>query len=134
MDFRYRLMRFMSGRNGPDELFVLIFAVSVALAVVNIFVRSYILQAAVYAVMLLALFRLFSRKTDRRRQENEKLLKLLSTFRRKKDFNEQKRADKCHVYKKCPSCKAVLRLPKRPGVHKTVCPRCGMEFTVRVRK
>ena len=92
MDFRYRLMRFMSGRNGPDELFVLIFAVSVALAVVNIFVRSYILQAAVYAVMLLALFRLFSRKTDRRRQENEKLLKLLSTFRRKKDFNEQKRA------------------------------------------
>lgn len=99
MDFRYRLMRFMSGRNGPDELFVLIFAVSVALAVVNIFVRSYILQAAVYAVMLLALFRLFSRKTDRRRQENEKLLKLLSTFRRKKDFNEQKRADKCHVYK-----------------------------------
>ena len=59
MDFRYRLMRFMSGRNGPDELFVLIFAVSVALAVVNIFVRSYILQAAVYAVMLLALFRLF---------------------------------------------------------------------------
>ena len=65
--------------------------------------------------MLLALFRLFSRKTDRRRQENEKLLKLLSTFRRKKDFNEQKRADKCHVYKKCPSCKAVLRLPKRAG-------------------
>ena len=40
MDFRYRLMRFMSGRNGPDELFVLIFAVSVALAVVNIFGRS----------------------------------------------------------------------------------------------
>ena len=129
MDFRYRLMRFMSGRNGPDELFVLIFAVSVVLSVVNIFVRSYILQAAVYAVMLLALFRLFSRKTDRRRQENEKLLKLFSTFRRKKDFNEQKRA-----YKKCPSCKAVLRLPKRPGVHKTVCPRCGREFTVRVRK
>ena len=113
---------------------MLIFAVSVALAVVNIFVRSYIMQAAVYAVMLLALFRLFSRKTDRRRQENEKLLKLLSAFRRKKDFNEQKRADKCHVYKKCPSCKAVLRLPKRPGVHKTVCPRCGREFTVRVRK
>ena len=109
MDFRYRLMRFMSGRNGPDELFVLIFAVSVALAVVNIFVRSYILQAVAYAVMLLALFRLFSRKTDRRRQENEKLLKLLSTFRRKKDFNEQKRADKCHVYKKCPSCTGSSR-------------------------
>ena len=67
-------------------------------------------------------------------KNNEKLLKLLGVFRRKKDFNEQKRADKCHVYKKCPSCKAVLRLPKRPGVHKTVCPRCGREFTVRVRK
>ena len=49
MDFRYRLMRFMSGRNGPDELFALIFAVSVILSVINIFVRSYILQIAVYA-------------------------------------------------------------------------------------
>lgn len=25
MDFRYRLMRFMSGRNGPDELFFAFF-------------------------------------------------------------------------------------------------------------
>ncbi len=134
MDFRYRLMRFMSGRNGPDELFAVIFAVSVIISVINIFVRSYILQIAVYAVMLLALYRLFSRKTERRRRENEKFLSLLGVFKRKKSFHEQKRADKCHVYKKCPNCKAVLRLPRRPGMHKTVCPKCGKEFTVRVRK
>lgn len=134
MDFRYRLMRFMSGRNGPDELFAFIFAVSVVMSVVNIFVRSYILQIAVYAVMLLAIFRLFSRNTERRRRENEKFLYLFGAFRRKKSFYRQKRADKCHVYKKCPNCKAVLRLPKRPGVHKTVCPKCGKEFTVKVRK
>ena len=38
------------------------------------------------------------------------------------------------LWEKCPSCKAILRLPRRIGVHKTVCPKCGKEFTVRVRK
>ena len=104
MDFRYRLIRFMSGRNGPDELFALIFAVSVVMSVINIFVRSYILQIAVYAVMILAIFRLFSRNTDRRKRENDKFLSILGVFRRKKSFREQKRADKCNIYKKCPDC------------------------------
>lgn len=115
MDFRYRLMRFMSGRNGPDELFALIFAVSVILSVINIFVRSSILQIAVYAVMLLALFRLFSRNTERRRRENEKLLSMLGVFRRKKSFHEQKRADKCHIYKNAPIAKRFCACLKDPA-------------------
>ena len=134
MDFRYRLMRFLSGRNGPDELFFAFFLISVILSVINIFVRSVILQLAVYALMIYALFRLFSRNTEKRRMENAYFTEKLRFAKRKKELHERRKNDKCHVYKTCPSCKAVLRLPRRAGVHKTVCPKCGREFNVRVKK
>lgn len=134
MDFRYRLMRFMSGRNGPDEIFVAMLLLSAVLAGVNIFVRSLVLQAVVYIVMLAAIFRCFSRNTEQRRRENGRFLSAADFIKRRKSFYSQKKADKCHVYKKCPSCGAVLRLPRRVGVHTTVCPKCGKEFTVKVRK
>ena len=114
MDFRYRLMRFMSGRNGPDELFALIFAVSVILSVINIFVRSSILQIAVYAVMLLALFRLFSRNTERRRRENEKLLSMLGVFRRKKAFTSKNAPINATYIKSAPIAKRFCACLKDP--------------------
>lgn len=134
MDFRYRLMRFMSGRNGPDELFIAMLLFSICLSAINIFVRSLVLQAVVYIVMLAALFRCFSRNTEQRRRENVRFLSAAGFIKQKRSFYRQKKADKCHIYKKCPSCKAILRLPRRVGVHTTVCPKCGREFTVKVRK
>lgn len=134
MDFRYRLMRFMSGRYGADELFFICFAVSVVISVVNIFVRSVYLQLADYALLFYALFRVFSRNTEKRRRENAWVLNIINSVKRKKNLRQQRRNDKCHIYKKCPECKAILKLPRRPGVHKTVCPKCGKEFTVKVKK
>ena len=134
MNFRYRLMQFMSGRYGPDELFFAVFAISAALSVVNIFLRSIILQLVVYALIVYAVFRVFSRNTEQRRKENSWFLGKVSVFKHRKELHDRKKADKCHVYKKCPACKAVLRLPRRVGVHKTVCPKCGKEFTVKVKK
>lgn len=134
MNFRYRLMQFISGRYGPDELFFAVFALSVVLSFVNIFLRSAVLQLAVYALIAYALFRVLSRNTEKRQKENSALLKKLDFLKRKKELRDRKKADKFHIYKKCPYCKAILRLPRRIGVHKTVCPKCGKEFTVRVRK
>ena len=140
MNFRYRLMQFMSGRYGPDETFFVIFIVAVILSVVNIFIRFVslglylVIQLLVYALIIYSLFRIFSRNLEQRRRENMWVREKLGFLRRKRDFYAQKKADKVHVYKKCPSCGAVLRLPRRIGVHKTVCPKCGKEFTVKVKK
>lgn len=134
MNFRYRIMQFMSGRCGPDEIFFIVFAVSVVLSLINVFIRSIVLQLIVYALMGYCIFRLFSRNTVKRRRENNWFNDKIHFIKRRKEFIKQRRADKCHVYKKCPSCKAVLRLPHRLGVHKTVCPKCGREFTVKVKK
>lgn len=140
MNFRYRLMQFMSGRYGPDETFFVIFIAAVILSVVNIFIRFVslglylVIQLLVYALIIYSLFRIFSRNLEQRRRENMWVREKLGFLRRKRDFYAQKKADKVHVYKKCPSCGAILRLPRRIGVHKTVCPKCGKEFTVKVKK
>ncbi len=134
MNFRYRLMQFLSGRYGVDKLTYAILGLGIVLSGVNIFVRSFILQLLVYAVMLIALLRVLSRNHEARRSENAKFMQLLGFAKRKRDFINQKRADKCHVYKKCPTCKAILRLPRKVGHHTTVCPRCSKEFKVKVRK
>lgn len=134
MNLRYRIMQLMYGRYGTDRLFYLLFSVAVFLSVINIFLRSVILQLIIYALSIFAIYRVFSRNTERRRKENAFFTEKAGFIKRKKEFYDRRRADKCHVYKKCPFCCAILRLPKRPGKHSTVCPKCGKEFTVRVRK
>lgn len=100
MNFRYRLMQFMSRRCGPDEIFITVFSVSVALSLINVFVRSLILQLVVYALIVYCVFRLFSRNTERRRRENSWFKDKIHFIKRRKEFIRQRRADKCHVYKK----------------------------------
>lgn len=134
MGFRYRIMQFMSGRYGLDDMTYGLLAVGVVLSVINIFFRFTIFQLLVYAVMFYALFRILSRNIEARRRENMWFKEKMGIIKQKRDFYNRKKADKLHIYKKCPQCKAVLRLPHRIGVHKTVCPRCSKEFTVRVKK
>ena len=77
------------------------------------------------ATAVTVIYRSFSRNIPKRRRENEKFLNFLNLRAAKK------RDRKTHVYRKCPKCRAVLRLPKAKGKHTAVCPRCGERFSVR---
>lgn len=134
MNFRYRLMQFMSGRYGVDRLFYLIFGVAAVLSIANCFIRSLVLQIIVYALVVFAFFRIMSRNIDARRRENQWFNKISASFIKKRNVYRQRRADYSHVYKKCPRCRAVLRLPRRKGRHTTVCPKCENKFRVYVFK
>lgn len=134
MDFRYRLMQFMSGRYGMDNLSVAIIFTAGICSVINIFIGSRIVQLVVYLLLFLALFRMLSRNIEVRRRENNLFNEKVGFIKRKKQLYVQRKNDRCHVYKKCPSCKAVLRLPHRIGEHTTVCPRCNKQFKVKVKK
>ena len=134
MNFRYRLMQFMYGRYGTDELTYALFIFAAILSFINIFLRSGILQLVVYALVIYALFRILSRNLEARRRENRFFKEKIGFIMKQKEIYENRKNDKLHVYKKCPACKAVLRLPHRIGTHTTVCPRCGKEFKVKVRK
>ena len=133
-DFRYKLMRFFSGRYGIDNLFYLLFCIAAVISVLNIFVRTVYLQIIVYALVVYALFRVMSRNIAARSRENRAIFSWISKAKAKKDTYKQRKSDKTHIYKKCPYCKATLRLPRKKGSHKTICPACKMEFSVRVFK
>lgn len=134
MNFRYRLMQFMYGRYGTDEFTYALFIFAAILSFINIFLRSGILQLIVYALVIYALFRILSRNLEARCRENRIFKEKIGFIKKQKEIYENRKNDKLHVYKKCPACKAVLRLPHRIGTHTTVCPRCGKEFKVKVRK
>ena len=134
MNFRYRLMQFMSGRYGTDTLTNALLIFGAAVSFVNVFIRSWVIQLFVYGVIIFALYRVMSRNHEARRKENRFFNEKLNVFKSKIEIYRNQKNDKFHVYRKCPACKAVLKLPHRIGEHTTVCPRCGKEFKVKVRK
>lgn len=134
MNFRYKLMQFMSGRNGIDNLFYVLFAVAVVISIVNFFANSLILQIIIWIILGYAFFRVLSRNIEARRLENQAFNRAIMKFREKRNVHRQRKADYTHIYKKCPGCRAVLRLPRRKGKHTTVCPKCSQKFKVYVFK
>lgn len=123
----------MNGRNGFDNLFYALFAAAVMVFVINCFVNSFILQFVIWIILGYAFFRAFSRNIEARRRENQSFNRLATRIKEKRNVRRRRKADYTHIYKKCPQCKSVLRLPRRPGKHKTVCPKCNKEFSVKVR-
>lgn len=134
MNFKYKLMQFMSGRYGIDTMFYLLFAIAAVLAVLNCFFRSLLLQLLVYAIIVYAFYRVLSRNTSARARENRFAVQVADKAKSRLEAHRRYRADTTHIYKKCPHCRAVLRLPRRKGKHETVCPKCSTKFKVRVYK
>ena len=93
MGFHERLMRFLSGRYGADELFILLAAAAAVLSFLNLFFRSVVLQAAVYALILFALFRFFSKNTEQRRKENAGFRRCLFAFRQWAELRKKQKND-----------------------------------------
>ena len=128
-----KFYQFMYGRYGPDALGKFLLWVSVILmlvfSIVMIFVNSVWLYIAYWACSSALgawiISRMFSKNIVARRKENEKFCNFFKLRRNK--FRDRK----THVYRKCPDCKVVLRLPKAKGKHFVVCPNCKNRFKVR---
>ena len=143
MDFRSKLFRMLYGRYitfGIDSLTKFVFALYLLLAVSNIFISKWFWPAGIgiYAIetalLIWTFCRLMSKNIAKRQAENQPFFnienKIKSTISLKKRIKSEK---KTHVYKKCPQCSAMLRLPRKKGKHNTRCPRCKNEFSVKVR-
>ena len=130
---RQALASFMYGRYGVDKLYWGLFWLWVLIAVVNIFVASAVLYVVELLIMFFMYFRVFSKNIYRRRRENERFVGAISAVR---DFFRLQwsrvRDIRYKRYRRCPSCKAVLRLPIKRGKHTAKCPSCGKNFNVRI--
>lgn len=132
--FRERLWQFMQGRNGVDALYNFLILSSVALLFIGLFLKGIpglIVNAAEIALIAWALFRYLSKNLYKRRKENADFLrfwrKITAFFRLQRDRVRDRRT---HVYRRCPKCKNVLRLPKKAGKHNVCCPCCSHRFSV----
>lgn len=131
--FRQRLAGFLAGRNGPDTIYNVCIWSSLVLAVLGMFWDSLLFSLLYLGLFGYAIFRFFSRNVAKRRAENQAFRNFFGRFRRNSQMRKKQKADKEHVYKVCPLCKAQLRLPYKKGEHTVCCPRCKGEFSVKIR-
>lgn len=138
---RDKIFTFMYGRNGIDKfnLFLskIYIILLIALWVLSLFVHPliYIIWSAFVTVLAIYIvFRCFSKNIVKRQIENRNFLEVISQFKTYSNLNKSKIRDrKTHIYKKCPYCKAVLRLKMIKGKHRAACPRCAKSFDIVVR-
>ena len=131
--WRERIARFMAGRYGIDRLYHFLIALCFILIVINLFARTFVISILEYALIIYATYRVLSKDIYKRQQENLAFMKFWNKPEAFFKLVKCKFRDrKTHVYKKCPSCKNNLRLPKKKGKHTVVCPCCQNRFDVRI--
>jgi hypothetical protein len=123
----------MYGRNGYDLLCYAALVLYILCVVVNLFVRSPIVNLVETLLALYIFFRVFSKNLYKRRAENAKFATLLNKIKPPfLLFASRIKEIRTHRYRKCPKCRSMLRLRRRTGKHTVVCPRCRNEFAVRI--
>lgn len=112
---------FMQGRYGTDKLNTAILAVGVGACVLSMLIRlplvNWLLTVLSYVLMGWAVFRMLSRNTYKRYQENKKYLRVVERIR-----------DREHKYFDCPRCRQPVRVPKGKGKIAITCPKCREKF------
>ncbi len=132
-NFKSKLYRFMYGRYGTDTLNRVLtwiyFGWVIVGTLISLFNDSIWFTLFYWMTTLAMIIWIFSRMMSRniaaRQKENKKFCGFFKL--RKNKFRDRK----THVYRKCPKCHAMLRLPKAKGKHFVVCPACKNRFEVK---
>ena len=72
------------------------------------------------------------KKIKQRRKENKLFLKMKNKVKKPFEVIQKNREDKYHIYKRCPKCKTILRLPlpAKRGIKHAKCPHCKRKVTL----
>lgn len=115
------IRHFMAGRYGMDKLNMVILwtgvTASLLSAIVSVQPLNLIFWALSYVLMFWSIFRILSRNTYKRYQENRKFLQVFDRLK-----------DRQHRYFDCPKCRQTVRVPRGKGKISITCPRCREKF------
>ena len=118
---RRGMSHFMLGRYGTDKLNMMILTAGLVLCLLAVFNRLPVLDLIFtllsYGLMFWAIFRMLSRNTYKRYQENRKYLRFLERIK-----------DREHRYFDCPRCRQPVRVPRGKGKIAITCPKCQEKF------
>ena len=129
---RERLIRFMAGRNGNDQLNRFLLGADMVLLLLAVIFGG-AMSRILFPICLLLLggtyFRMLSRDLYKRRAENAWYLqrreRVLGSLRLLKERWVQR---KDYRFFSCPSCHTNLRVPRGRGKIKIVCRKRGTSF------
>ena len=123
------LRRFMTGRNGADELSLTLLIAGLVLSMLSSILRVGLLYILGLAGYVLAIFRMLSRNVQKRYAENVKFKSLWhQAVSSVKQFFIRLKNIRKYKYYKCPQCKARLRLPRKVGEVTVTCGNCHHVF------
>ena len=124
-----KFIRFMAGRYGMDQFNRFLSAAALVLVVINLFARSTLLWALALAALVYCYVRMLSRKLEKRRKENGKYLQLkYKVTGGLQNWRDRWKQRKDYCFFRCPSCKAMLRVPRGKGRIRVTCRKCGNAF------
>ncbi len=120
------MRRFMYGRYGVDQLNIFLLVTAVVLNLVSMVLSWFgavcaiigmVISLISYVLLLLCMFRLFSRNLEKRILENRRYLTWKSRV-----------LDRQNRYYRCPNCKQTVRVPRGRGKICIKCPKCSEKF------
>ena len=129
---REKIARFMYGRNGIDHFSKFLVYAALIFILLDVIVGGGIFYAIGLAMMVYGYFRAFSKNINKRRMENAKYYRIRSkVVVGVKNWWDRMKQSKDYCFFRCPSCKAMLRVPRGKGKIRVTCRKCGNAFEKR---
>lgn len=124
-----KIMHFMVGRYGMDQLSDFLIKFALVFAVLNILLRSGVMGILAWAALIFAYFRIFSKNYERCRRQNawylQKTWKIRSVCSK---YVSRLRILRTHHIYTCSQCRQKIKIPRGRGKVQIRCPKCGNEF------
>ena len=128
-NWKNKMMQFMQGRYGADQMGQMLSAVSMVFLIISLFSRNQAWFLLAVIGIVYNYFRVFSKNISKRYAENQKYLKMTAGIRRKLASWKSQLAQRkiYHIYR-CPGCKQKIRVPRGRGKIEIRCPKCNTRF------
>lgn len=116
---REKIRKFMEGRYGIDDLGKIILAADLILYILGSLIKSIFLCFLSLAVCMVFLYRVLSKQTYARSEENCKYLRYKKLWKLRGEYGKTSR-----IYI-CANCGKMIRVPKGKGKIQITCPNCS---------
>lgn len=128
-NWKNKMMQFMQGRYGADQMGQMLSAVSMVFLILSLFSRNQAWFLLALIGIVYNYFRMFSKNISKRYAENQKYLTMTAGIRRKIASWKSQLAQRkiYHIYR-CPGCKQKIRVPRGRGKIEIRCPKCNTRF------
>ena len=123
---KYKLARFMYGRNGVDQLSNFMLYGSFVILLPTLFIKNdkvrMIFLILFWVIVIINYYRIFSKNIYKRQKENNYFVSKLNYLKTR--FTQRK----TYRFYDCPKCHTHLRVPKGAGLITITCKKCGYQF------